>query len=91
MAEVQRHPFVAWLARADWCGHGALDAASSGDDSLFCGRLASDPVHGDPDAVMVMTVLLASPNRDDPASLLAAARAYAALKSSRERAARRRI
>lgn len=30
---------------ADWCGHGALDAARTGDASLFCGQLASDPVH----------------------------------------------
>lgn len=39
----------------------------------------------DPDAVMVMAVLLASPRRDDPGILLAAAKAYEALKSSRER------
>lgn len=39
----------------------------------------------DPDADMVMTVLSASPNRDEPGALLRAAKAYAALKSSRER------
>jgi hypothetical protein len=42
------------------------------------------------DADMVMTVLLASPNRDAPGALLAAAKAYAALKSSREREERSR-
>ncbi len=41
------------------------------------------------DADMVMSVLLASPNRDEPGALLAAAKAYQALKSSRERAVRR--
>ncbi len=43
------------------------------------------PHSPDPDAVMVMGVLLASPNRDQPGALLSAAKAYAALKSSRER------
>jgi hypothetical protein len=41
----------------------------------------------DPDAVMVWNVLMASPNRDKDGMLLAAAEAYAALKSSRERSA----
>jgi hypothetical protein len=42
------------------------------------------------DADMVMSVLLASPRRDEPGALLAAAKAYQALKSSRERAVRSR-
>ncbi len=50
----------------------------------------SAPRSPDPDAVMVMGVLLASPNRDQPGALLAAAKAYAALKSSREREQRAR-
>lgn len=44
----------------------------------------------DPDADMVMGVLLASPRRDEPGVLLAAAKAYQALKSSREREERYR-
>lgn len=31
----------------DWCGHGALPAAATGDDARFCGRRAGDPVHVD--------------------------------------------
>lgn len=41
----------------------------------------------DPDALMVWNTLMASPNRDQDGMLLSAAKAYGALKSSRERAA----
>ena len=44
----------------------------------------------DPDAEMVMAVLLASPRRDEPGMLLSAAKAYEALRRSREREAKRR-
>ncbi len=39
----------------------------------------------DPDALMVWEVLMASPDRDADGMLLSAAKAYGALKSSRER------
>lgn len=87
MGEPGRHPFEPGLGGADWCGHGAREAAASGDSSRFCGRRDADLIHGDPDARMVMAVLLASPNRDAPGALPAAAKAYAALVSSRERTA----
>lgn len=87
MSETGRHPYEPGLGGAGWCWHGAREAAASGDSSRFCGRPDSDLIHGDPDARMVMTVLLASPNRDAPGALLSAAKAYAALVSSRERTA----
>jgi hypothetical protein len=39
----------------------------------------------DPDARLIMDVLLASPNRDEPGTLLAAAKAYEAIRSARDR------
>lgn len=41
----------------------------------------------DPDAQLIMDVLMASPRRDDPDALLAAAEAYEAVRSARERGA----
>lgn len=41
----------------------------------------------DPDAQLIMDVLLASPGRDEPGALLAAAKAYEAVRSARDRGA----
>jgi hypothetical protein len=45
-------------------------------------------VHGpDPDAQLIMDVLMQSPRRDEPGVLLAAAKAYEVVRSARERGA----
>jgi hypothetical protein len=65
-------------------------AADAGDRDRFPQDPTVTAAEDRADADLVMSVLLASPNRDEPGALLAAAKAYQALKSSRERAVRSR-
>lgn len=39
------HNWVDGELVADWCVYGAIEADRAGDDDLFCGRVAADPIH----------------------------------------------